>query len=107
MKGGDFMEIEQERGKQYDPQYDPAEIAIAEQQGSVDLAHIATIRKWARPAIQNQRAGEGTNDRFPERAGRIRFDSALELVTTTNSGRPDWSLFNSANEMDAVTDNNR
>lgn len=44
------------------------------------------------------------NSSFPEVRGRTRFDSALELVTGTGSERPDWSLFNSAREMDAVTD---
>lgn len=45
------------------------------------------------------------NCRFPERNGRIRFDSALELVKREDPNGPaDWSLFNSALEMDLVTD---
>lgn len=40
----------------------------------------------------------------PLRRSRTRFDSAHDLVTITKSGRSDWSLFNSAREMDDVTD---
>jgi len=43
------------------------------------------------------------NCRFPERNGRTRFDTALELVgSRVDRGQivKDWSLFNSAREMD-------
>lgn len=45
------------------------------------------------------------NSRFPERKGRSRFDTALDLATTDSKRpeRPDWSLFNAAREMDDVS----
>ncbi len=60
------------------------------------------------PVTPQPQSVEGIkNSRFPERNGRIRFDSALELVeSAVKNGQSikDWSLFNSAVEMDDVTD---
>lgn len=61
------MGIEQERGEQYDP----TEVAIAEQQGYVELSHIAAIR-----AVIEDGSKPSTH---PLRKGRIR-PAALEVV---------------------------
>lgn len=57
-KGGDFMGTEQRKGEQHDP----AELAIAEQQGPVDFAHEATIRRMVWKGTPFPR-----NSRHPER----------------------------------------
>ncbi len=85
------MEIEEERGGQYDP----AEVAIVEQQGPVELAHEAAIRA----VVEN--ASQPTT--HPLRRGRIRL-TAFEISQTTDqegATRTDWSLFKSVSGMDA------
>ncbi len=56
LKGGDFMEIEQRPGEQFDP----TAVALAEQQVHVELEAIPAFTR-------NQRVGEGNNSRHPER----------------------------------------
>lgn len=52
LKGGDFMERRSEISG-LEEQYDPAEAAINEQQGPVDLTFIDTIRARSRAVIEN------------------------------------------------------
>lgn len=72
MKGGDFMGIEDKIGEQDDP----AEVAIAEQQGSVDPAFIDAIR-----AVVENASAPTTH---PLRRGRIRISTGSEVAVAVD-----------------------
>ncbi len=94
LKGGDFMGIEER--EEIGGQNDPAEFAVGEQQGPVDLAHEAGIR--ARSISEDGR----NPSTHPLNRGGWKAPTGSEIAGIDQvEGPKDWALFRSVSGMDA------